>query len=85
MNKAVLVLTFSSIIFSGRDQRFEAAVKLTPNDANLVSELAGAYKRNKQFDKAIGVYNTVLAMPETHSSIKIQKNNALYRRAELYF
>jgi len=63
---------------------FEAAVKLTPNDANLVSELAGAYRRNKQFDKAIGIYNTVLAMPETHSSIKIQKNNALYRRAELY-
>ncbi len=71
--------------FSAAISDFEAAVKLTPNDANLVSELAGAYKRNKQFDKAIGVYNTVLAMPETHSSIKIQKNNALYRRAELYF
>lgn len=70
--------------FSAAAGDFEAAVKLTPNDASLVNELAGAYKRNKQFDKAVAVYNTILAMPETHSSIKIQKNNALYRRAEIF-
>lgn len=64
---------------------FKEAVKQNPKDPSLANELASAYKKNNQFDLAIAEYSRVLAMPDTYSSIKIEKNNAHYRRAEVYF
>lgn len=64
---------------------FKEAVKFTPNDASLIADLANAYKRNKQLDLAIAEYGKIIAMPEAHPSVKIAKNNAYYRRGELYF
>lgn len=70
--------------FAGAVGDFKEAVKFTPNDASLIGDLANAYKRNKQFDLAIAEYSKIIAMPEAHPSVKIAKNNAYYRRGELY-
>jgi len=70
--------------FAGAVGDFKEAVKFTPNDASLIGDLANAYKRNKQLDLAIAEYGKIIAMPEAHSSVKIAKNNAYYRRGELY-
>lgn len=71
--------------FAGAVGDFKEAVKLKPTDASLIDDLANAYKRNKQFDLAIAEYSKIIAMPEAHPSVKIAKNNAYYRRGELYF
>lgn len=71
--------------FAGAVEDFKEAVKFTPNDASLIGDLANAYKRNKQLDPAIAEYSKIIAMPEAHPSVKIAKNNAYYRRGELYF
>jgi len=70
--------------FAGAVGDFKEAVKFTPNDASLIGDLANAYKRNKQLDLAIAEYSKIIAMPEAHPSVKIAKNNAYYRRGELY-
>ncbi|MCC6328755.1 MAG: DUF3421 domain-containing protein [Acidobacteria bacterium] len=70
--------------FAGAVGDFKEAVKFTPNDASLIGDLANAYKRNKQLDLAVAEYGKIIAMPEAHSSVKIAKNNAYYRRGELY-
>lgn len=64
---------------------FAEAVKQNPNDATLINEMANAYKKNGQNALAIEAYNKVLVMPETYAGIKIAKNDALYRRGEIYF
>lgn len=71
--------------FAGAVGDFTEAVKLKPTDASLIADLANAYKRNKQLDLAVAEYGKIIAMPEAHSSVKITKNNAYYRRGELYF
>lgn len=71
--------------FAGAVADFKEAVKFTPNDASLIGDLANAYKRNEQFNLAIAEYSKIIAMPEAHPSVKIAKNNAYYRRGELYF
>lgn len=71
--------------FAGAVGDFKEAAKLKPNDASLIDDLANAYKRNKQLDPAIAEFSKIIAMPEAHPSVKIAKNNAYYRRGELYF
>ncbi|MGD9561036.1 MAG: tetratricopeptide repeat protein [Pyrinomonadaceae bacterium] len=71
--------------FAGAVGDFKEAVKLKPTDASLIADLANAYKRDNQFDPAIAEYSKIIALPEAHPSVKIAKNNAYYRRGELYF